>query len=61
MFIFYIYLLRISFFSILYIDCTGVNPMDEKICLVDSGTTNSKIFLNSYKNLKKIKITGRVL
>jgi hypothetical protein len=42
MFIFYIYLLRISFlFSILYIDCMGVNPMDEKMCLVDSGTTNS--------------------
>jgi hypothetical protein len=36
-------MLRISFsiiFSI-FIDCIGVNPMDEEMCLVDSGTTNS--------------------
>ena len=36
-------MLRISFsfiFSI-FIDCTGVNPMDEEMCLVDGGTTNS--------------------
>jgi len=39
----YIFMLRISYsiiFSI-FIDCTGVNPMDEEMCLVDNGTANT--------------------
>ena len=44
-------MLRISFsfiFSI-FIDCTGVNPMDEEMCLVDSGTVITLTF-TSHKN-----------
>jgi hypothetical protein len=65
MFIFYIYLLRISFFSILYINYTGVNPMDEEMCLVDNGTTNSilreiKYFQTLTKNKGNVlTIAGR--
>jgi hypothetical protein len=38
----YIYFVENLFiYSPFNIDCTGVNPMEEEICLVDSGTTNS--------------------
>jgi peptide/histidine transporter 3/4 len=58
----YIFMLRISFsfiFSI-FIDCTGVNPMDEEMCLVDSGTTNSILReIKYFQTLTKSK--GNVL
>jgi len=58
----YIFMLRISFsiiFSI-FIDCSGVNPMDEEMCLVDTGTTNSILRqIKYFQTLTKSK--GNVL
>ena len=55
-------MLRISFsilFSV-FIDCTGVNPMDEEMCLVDSGITNSILReIKYFQTLTKSK--GNVL